>query len=87
MKYTKPILIGTTAVLLAVGALIFLWLAPTYLGNYLMCIVGGIMCLLATLAEREPNQVGFDVQISPIPASFPLDILPICPAGKAFGLE
>ncbi len=40
-----------------------------------------------TLAEREPNQVGFDVQISPIPASFPLDILPICPAGKAFGLE
>ena len=40
-----------------------------------------------TLAEREPNQVGFDVQISPIPSSFPLDISPICPAGKAFGLE
>ncbi len=39
------------------------------------------------VAEREPNQVGFDVQISPIPASFPLDILAICPAGKAFGLE
>ena len=39
------------------------------------------------VAEREPNQVGFDEQISPIPASFPLDILPICPAGKAFGLE
>ena len=28
------------------------------------------------LAERESNQVGFDVQISPIPASFLLDILP-----------
>ena len=40
-----------------------------------------------SVAEREPNQVGFDEQISPIPASFPLDILPICPAGKAFGLE
>ncbi len=39
------------------------------------------------VAEREPNQVGFDEQISPIPASFPLDILPICPAGKAFELE
>ena len=39
------------------------------------------------LAERESNQVGFDVQICPIPSSFPLDILPICPAGKAFGLE
>ena len=42
---------------------------------------------LAQLAERESNQVGFDGQICPIPSSFPLDILPICPAGKAFGLE
>jgi len=40
-----------------------------------------------SVAERESNQVGFDGQIYPIPSSFPLDILPICPAGKAFGLE
>ena len=39
------------------------------------------------LAVRESNQVGFDEQIFPIPLSFPLDILPICPAGKAFGLK
>ena len=39
------------------------------------------------LAVRESNQVGFDGQIFPIPAAFPLDILPVCPAGKAFGIE
>ena len=41
----------------------------------------------ALLAERESNQIGFDGQICPILSSFPLDILPICPAGKAFGIE
>ncbi|MBO5842926.1 MAG: hypothetical protein J6R46_08000, partial [Clostridia bacterium] len=39
------------------------------------------------IAVRESNQVGFDGQIFPIPAAFPLDILPVCPAGKAFGIE
>ena len=47
----------------------------------------GLYMPLSRVAEREPNQVGFDVQISPIPASFLLDILPICPARKAFGLK
>ena len=39
------------------------------------------------VAAREPNQVGYDGQIFPIPVSFPLDILPVYPAGKAFGIE
>ena len=39
------------------------------------------------LAAREPNQVGFDVQIFPIPLSLPLEIPPVCPAGRAFVLE
>ena len=43
--------------------------------------------LLKRIAVRESNQVGFDEQIFSIPLSFPLDILPICPAGKAFGLK
>ena len=42
---------------------------------------------LEQVAVRESNQVGFDEQIFSIPLSFPLDILPICPAGKAFGLK
>ncbi|MBE6676818.1 MAG: hypothetical protein E7594_08265 [Ruminococcaceae bacterium] len=46
-----------------------------------------VICMCVQVAEREPNQVGFDGQICTIPSSFPLDILPICPAGKAFGLE
>ena len=38
------------------------------------------------LAERESNQVGFDVQIFPIPAAFLLEIPPVYPARKAIGL-
>ena len=52
-----------------------------------LCYVTVFVNNRCSLAEWESNQVGFDVQICPIPSSFPLDILPICPAGKAFGLE
>ena len=50
-------------------------------------VAEGNESLLGRIAERESNQVGFDMQICPIPAAFLLDISPICPARKAFGLE
>lgn len=68
MKHAKLILIGTAAVLLAIGALMFLWLAPTYLGNYLICIVGGIMCLLATVNTIDTYRC--KIQVSAILISY-----------------
>lgn len=92
MKHTKLILIGTAAVLLAVGALLFLLLAPTYLGNYLICIVGGIMCLLATVNTIDTYRC--KIQVSAILISYNFEqfkahttsspILTYCFQGKTY---
>ena len=55
--------------------------------SYVSEVLGKLTNAPDTVAERESNQIGFDGQICPIPSSFPLNILPICPAGKALWLE
>ena len=70
MKHIKLILFGTVAVLLTMGALLFLWLAPTYLGNYLMCIVGSIMCLLAALTTVDTYRCKIQVSATLVSYGF-----------------
>lgn len=43
----RPIVIGTVLLFFIAGAILVYFLAPTYLDNYLIFIVGSVMCTLA----------------------------------------
>ena len=49
----KPVATGTILLLLITGAILVYAFAPTYLDNYLILIVGGIMCALAIVTTAD----------------------------------
>ena len=55
-RITKSIIAGTALLLLITGAILIDVLAPAYLDNYLVFIVGGVLCALAISTTVDTYQ-------------------------------